>query len=186
MQKNYNRINIIDDFFNTDDFFTVKIHQECSKYIPGYQPYGASYSNRLKGYPTWEFMINKDHPIYNILYNTLENKFSNEYEIDTVILRKIYTEELLRSPYKGKSHGMIHEDNIETIKMSGVVYLGGSSINDGTFLFSDKLQVEPELIVGSKANRCVIYSSNIPHAAGIEWEEKIRNILVFFLKNKGE
>jgi hypothetical protein len=46
------------------------------------------------------------------------------------------------------------------------------------------MQIEPDIVIGSKTNRCIIYNSDIPHAAGIDWEEKVRNILVFFLKGK--
>ena len=183
MQKNYNRINIIDDFFNLDEFHTIKAYQECFSYTPCYQPFQANYSNRLKGYPTWENNIGRDHHIYNILLKNLELKFSNNFDIKNIILRKIYTDELLRSPYKGRQHGMIHKDNVE-FSMAGVIYLNGESINGGTYLFSSEVHVEPEIIVGSKPNRCIIYDADILHSAGIEWEDKVRNVLVFFLKKK--
>lgn len=183
MQKNYNRINVIDDFFSMDDFFKIKAYQECSPYQARYQPFQANYSNRFKGYPVWEFSIEKNHPVYDMLLKTIELKFSNEFEIKIALLRKIYTDELLKSPYKGRQYGMIHKDNND-IAMAGVIYLNGESINGGTYLFSHELQVEPEIIVGSKINRCVIYDSNILHSAGIEWEDKVRNIIAFFLKRK--
>jgi hypothetical protein len=184
MLNKYNRINVFDDFFDLDDFFKIKVYQECSHYRESYQPYSANYTNRLKGYPVWESLIDKNHPIYEILLKTIELKLSKEYEIDSIILRKIYVDELLRSPYKGRSYGMIHKDKVKEVKMSGVIYLNGGSINDGTSLFSEEMQMEPDIIIGSKANRCVIYNSDIPHAPGIDWEEKVRNILVFFLKGK--
>jgi hypothetical protein len=181
--KNFNRINIIDDFFNINEFYTIKTYQECLTYIPSYQPAYANYSNRFKGYPVWEVDLEKDNPIFNFLLKNLELKFSNNFNIENIILRKIYTDELLRSSYRGREYGMVHKDDVG-LSMAGVIYLNGESIKGGTYLFSNELQVEPEIIVGSKPNRCIIYDTNILHSPGIEWEDKVRNVLVFFLKNK--
>jgi len=176
------RINVIDDFFSFEEFNLIKHYQENSKYVATYQPWGVYYHSRLKAYPTWECPLDKDNPIYNILLKNIETKISKDYEISKVLLRKVYKDELLKSPFNGKTHGVIHQDTSEGIVISGLIYFNSFSINDGTSLFSYKQQLEADMIIGSKPNRCVFYDSSIYHAAGIDWEERVRNTLVFFLK----
>lgn len=176
------RINVIDDFFSFDEFNLIKHYQENSVYIATYQPSKIYYHSRFKAYPTWECALEKNNLIYNILLKNIQEKISKEYTISSAFLRKVYKDELLKSPFKGKNHGVIHKDNVEGVMLSGLIYFNSFSINDGTSLFSYEQQLEADMIIGSKPNRCVFYNSSIPHAAGIDWEERVRNTLVFFLK----
>jgi hypothetical protein len=176
------RINVIDDFFSFEEFNLIKHYQENSTYVATYQPSGIYYHSRLKAYPTWECSLNKDNPIYDILSKNIKTKISKDYQISSVLLRKVYKDELLKSPFNGKNHGVIHQDDTEGVVISGLIYFNSFSINDGTSLFSYKQQLEADMIIGSKPNRCIFYDSSIYHAAGIDWEERVRNTLVFFLK----
>ena len=175
------KINVIDDFFSFEEFNLIKHYQENSNYIAAYQPSRIYYHSRLKAYPTWECAVTKDTPIYNILLKNIETRISKDYTILSVSLRKVYRDELLKSPFNDRNYGFIHQDT-EKATISGLIYLNNFSIKDGTSLFSYEQQLEADMIIGSKPNRCVFYNSSIYHAAGIDWEERVRNTLVFFLK----
>lgn len=182
MPKIFSGINILDQFFSMLEFNTINYYFDNAKFNPTYQPGKIFFPNRLKAYPVWEYTIEKNSDVYNIVSNKIKEKIGEEFKVNEIFFRKVYLEEILKSPFKNRSYGVMHDDTFDDVVATGIVYLNTFSIKDGTSFFSYKEQLEPDIIIGSKQNRCLFFDASMLHAVSIDLEERTRNILVFFLK----
>lgn len=176
------KVVIIEDFYEAQDFGIMSNFALTCSLKGLYVPHNIYYPSRLQAYPTWEcnFFIEKEMP-YQIFKNTLKRKTHlNPIKIDSSF-RKVLTSELEQSPYKGREESLIHQDSSE-YDWAGVVYFDSFCIRDGTRIYSYREQVEPDIIVGSKPNRCVLFKADLFHSAAIDWRRDSRLIQLFFLK----
>ena len=181
-------IEIIDDFY-TEEELDLIFSDTTNNIIfsEGYQPYKHKdvYSSRFQAYPCHE---TKKMPEDSAIFVNLKNKLDNIHPQTSknylyTFFRKIYKNEILKSVCKdGK--GMVHTDDDDCI-IAGVIYLDKKySFNAGTNLFTLNKQFpqfEQDIQVGSKFNRCIIYSSDILHQALYDLNIDYRFIQVFFI-----
>ena len=177
------KVNIIEDFYDPVDFglMTYQLNNTAMKGI--YKPTNVFYPDRLQAYPVWEtdtFSVNSQ--AFNIFKNTFEKKTNLKIKEINSFFRKIHRSELEQSPYKGREESMVHQDDTDSAQLAGVVYFDSFSIKDGTRIYSYRDQIEPDLIVGSKPNRCVFYDPSLFHSAGIDWRRETRSLQIFFIR----
>lgn len=172
-------IDIFENFYSEQDFGMMMFNAKMFAYNATYQPKTINFPNRLKAYPCYEtgFFTDQTKP-YNIFKNTFENLTNLKIKKCKTFFRKIISEEVSKSPIS-KYGNPSHTDN--EVDLAGVIYLNSFSLDDGTRFFSDYHQIEPDLIVGSKPNRMVLYSGNIYHSAGYDPLSKSRLIQPFFI-----
>tara|TARA_B100001093_G_C26845193_1_gene1022405 strand:- start:39 stop:572 length:534 start_codon:yes stop_codon:yes gene_type:complete len=171
---------LIDNFYNEDEWIKVNALLNTMKFTPTCQPEDNTIDNRLKGYPCYE---TKKQPSLDFLKEILlgalkRNTMYNINNLDTSF-RKIYTKELEKSP--AISHSSIHKDT--NIKMAGVVYFNGLTIKGGTSLYFNKnmsTQFEPDVIYAARPNRAVLYDSQIFHCANHDYAYDVRTIQTIF------
>ena len=176
------KINIIEDFYSQHNYGLV---YNTIKTIPlkgTYQPKNVYYPSRLDAYPCWESdpLVENDLS-YSIFKQTFEQKTNIKVKKIESFYRKIIKEELKNSPFADKHEGLVHKDS-NVRQIAGLIYFDSFSLKDGTRFYSYDGQVEPDIIIGSRPNRCVFYPSNINHSAGIDWRKEDRSIQVFFLE----
>lgn len=176
-------VKIIEDFYSEKDYGLIQHFLHTNNMKAVHQPNRIYYPNRLQAYPCWETdRFSEDSFEFNIFKKTFELKSGMEINNINSFFRTVKKCELEQSPYVGKEESLIHQDtNTESdISHAGVIYFDSFSIKDGTRLYSYKSQIEPDIIIGSKPNRCIFYKSNIFHSAGIDWRQDKRTVQIFF------
>jgi hypothetical protein len=173
---------VIDDFYSKENFgLMCNFQRTCN--MKGLQvPQNIYYPSRLDAYPTWESnSFNKEEIEYKITEKTILEK--TQFKINKLqsFFRKVLTSELLKSPYKDRKESLIHQDP-DNCDWAGVIYFDSFSIDDDTRLYSYADQIKPDVIVGSKPNRCILFKSHLFHSAGIDWNKDSRTVQVFFLE----
>jgi hypothetical protein len=168
-------INIIDDFY--DGYYLNKIISLChsSDFFPTYQPSIPNFPNRLKLYPCYETEELKE--LTNLFRDTFERKTNLRIKNIKTSFRKILTSEL-KDVFK---YGLRPHKDHPQYDFAGVIYLNLWNLNDGTALYSFKEQIEPDIIIGSKPNRCVYYNSQIFHNPCQDPITDVRIIQPFFI-----
>jgi len=173
---------VIEDFYTAENFGLMSNFQRTCNMKGLHVPQNIYYPSRLEAFPTWESDdFEKDQIEYNLTEKTLIQK--TEFKIKKIksFFRKVLTSELLKSPYKGRNESLIHQDS-DNFDWAGVVYFDSFSIEDGTRLYSYREQVKPDVIIGSKPNRCIIFKAALFHSAGIDWNKDSRTVQTFFLE----
>jgi hypothetical protein len=172
-------INLIEDFYDSNDFGLITVEANFSQYKSTYQPAGKYFTNRLKAYPCYETntFFDNNSLLVNIFINTFHKKTNYKIKKIETLFRKIYSKELKTIfEYKLSPH-----QDPEKYDFAGVVYLNSWSLKDGTALYSFREQIEPDLIIGSKPNRCVFYSSGHWHSPCQDPETEMRIVQPFFI-----
>lgn len=170
-------INIIENFYSEEHYGIMQHVLHTAPMFAKYQPHSVYYPNRLQAYPCWETEVLIDLPL-NILKKTLELKTGFKIKQIDSYFRTIKKSELEQSPFLGRDESTVHQDDGR--QFAGVIYFDSFSIKDGTRLYSYKHQIEPDIIIGSKPNRCIIYKSDLFHSAGIDWRQDKRTVQVLF------
>ena len=173
---------VVEDFYSRENFGLMSNFQRTCN-MKGLQvPQNIYYPSRLDAYPTWESnCFGKNELEYKITEKAiLEN---TKFKISKMqsLFRKVLTSELLKSPYKDRNESLVHQDS-NNYDWAGVVYFDSFSIEDGTRLYSYADQIKPDVIVGSKPNRCILFKSHLFHSAGIDWNKDSRTVQIFFVE----
>jgi hypothetical protein len=121
---------------------------------------------------------------YKIFYKTFEEKTGFTIDKLSTRFRKIYSSEL-EHVFK---YGLRPHNDSAIWDIAGVIHFNAFSLDDGTAIFSDfennNHQIEPDIIIGAKPNRCVFYNSQIPHRPLQNKHTEMRIIQPFFIKFK--
>ena len=173
-------INLIDNFYEKNNLGLVTINFINLHFNESFQSQSNYYGgDRLLAYPTYETAnFKKSDFLYDVLKNTLEEKIKiKPLNIET-FLRKTKLSECKKSPswkqYKP------HQDS-EFFDLAGLIYFNSNHLKDGTFIFNSEQDFEPTVIVGSKYNRCVIYSTDVWHSPSMEQNVEERWTQPFFI-----
>jgi hypothetical protein len=178
-------LKIIDNFYEENDFNFMCMSSMLNTYLITWQPNGDNFFNRTNAYPCHETKhFIGDNLQLKIFTQTFEKKTG--FKIGTVdtFFRKIYSKEL---EHVFKYGLRPHKDPI-SYDVAGIVHYNSFSLEDGTGIFSgieeDIHQIEPDVIVGAKPNRCVFYNSQINHRPLQDKNTEMRIVQPFFIKFK--
>ena len=172
--------NVIDNFYEENDFMTLITAANLNSYIATYQPYNnINFINRLQAYACYETkeMVNEDN-LLKIFISTFEKKTNLKIKRIQTFIRKIINSELKHVFEYGLPK---HKDSTENFQIAGVIYINTFNLKDGTRLFSFEQQIEPDILIGSKPNRCVYYDTNIWHSPGHNENTEVRFVQPFFI-----
>ena len=173
-------LNIIDNFYDENDLGYMLTCAMLNSYTATYQPNKNFFCSRVNSYrchETKKFVhMDKTTSIFIDTFNKKTGKKIKELE---TYFRKIYVSEIQNVlKYRLPSH----VDSIE-YDIAGVIYLNTFGIDDGTgFFTTSENQIEPDIILGAKPNRCVFYDSQIPHLPLHSTNNEMRLIQPFFIK----
>lgn len=178
-------LKIIDNFYKKEDFDFMSTATMLNPYRTYWQPNGNFFIGKTNVYPcyeTTEFL--NDSQLFNIFINTFQEKSGILIENVTTFFRKIYSNEL---EHVFKYGLRPHKDEVNG-DIAGVIYYNTFSLHDGTGIFSgmdvNKDQIEPDIIIGAKPNRCVYYDPNIWHRPLQDKNTEMRIVQPFFIKIK--
>jgi hypothetical protein len=176
---NYN-LNVIDDFYEENDLGYMFTCSMLNPYTATYQPNENFFNNRANAYRCHETKkFTHTDKASLIFVDTFFKKTGKKIKEFKTFFRKIYAFEIQNVlKYKLPSH----KDNI-AFDVAGVVYFNTFGIEDGTGLFTtDQNQIEPDIIIGAKPNRCVFYNSQVLHSPLQSKDTEMRLIQPFFIK----
>jgi hypothetical protein len=150
-----------------------------------YQSREWNVSNRLQAYPCLETDVyeksSDENSPYFILKKTIEAKTNIKPLKIQTCFRKIKLKELKKSLVYKKERP--HKDN-SNYNIAGLIYFNSNSLIDGTKIYNSNEDFEPTVVIGSKVNRCIMYSSQQPHSAPYEQSVEERWIQPFFISTK--
>lgn len=174
-------LNIIENFYSADDFKHMATMALVSQYQAAWQPRNKFYMSRSHGYPCFESWFLENDLLYQIFLKTFQEKTNFKIKKIFSLFRKIYSKEL-KNVIK---YGMIpHQDNKE-YNLAGIIHFNTFGLNDGTGLFStyeeNNMQIEPDIIIGAKPNRCVFYDSQLWHKPLQDENTEMRIVQPFFI-----
>jgi len=179
-------LKIIDNFYSPENFAFMMTSAMLSSYNGTWQPNGKSYLNRSNSYACHETksFVDSDEP-FKLFINTFQKKTGFIVEKSNTLFRKIYSKDL-KNIFK---YGVIPHQDDEKYNIAGIIHYNSSGLDDGTGLYSirDKevhYQIEPDIIIGAKPNRCVFYDSQIWHRPLQDENNEMRIVQPFFLKTK--
>ena len=178
-------LKIIDNFYDEKDFNLMVSATMLNTYKACWQPEGSHFCNRTNAYPCHEtHRFVETDTICKIFYKTFEEKTGFIIDKLNTFFRKIYSNEL---GHVFKYGLRPHKDSINW-DIAGIIHFNIYSLDDGTGIFSgyeeDSDQIEPDVIVGAKPNRCVFYGSQIYHRPLQNKFTEMRIIQPFFIKFK--
>ena len=172
-------INIIDNFYEGIEFNLIFTYAGTAPYRSTYQPNETYYPDRLKAYPCYETKaLTPEDNVFNVFCSTLEKKSNLKIKTVNTFFRKILRSEL---DHIFKYKLSPHRDNKE-YDIAGLIYLNTWNLKDGTNIYSMRDQIEPDVLVGSKPNRCVFYKSDVWHGPSHDKKTEMRLIQPFFIK----
>jgi len=179
-------IKIYDDFYTNEELGYVFSESLINHFMTTYQPSCEWYQNMYSAYPCHETKIfTSDNLIYNFLLNKLNILLNKEIFKLTTFFRKIVKSDLTENSSVFKSMSPLrHVD--KDCDFAGLIYLSNLSIMDGTKLFTvtGSSQFEPDLVIGAKPNRMIIYNGLISHEACFDKNNEVRIVQPFFIKLK--
>jgi len=178
-------LKIIDNFYKKNDFEHMLSSSILNPYKSTLQPNDKFFISRSNAYPCYETTkFLKDTSLFEIFTKTFEEKTGFIIEDVNTFFRKIYSSELEHV----LKYGLRPHTDENKYNIAGVIYYNTFSLNDGTAIFSgmeeNNCQIEPDIIVGSKPNRCVFYCSSIWHRPLQDKNTEVRIIQPFFIKIK--
>lgn len=175
-------LNIIDNFFSPEDFQYMLAEALLNPYKSVWQPLNKFFISRANAYPcleTNEFQEND--LVKKIFITTLKQKTNLKIKNVISFFRKIHSKEL----NKIFKYGMPPHQDSQIYNFAGIVYYNTFGLDDGTGLFStydkDSFQIEPDIIIGAKPNRCVFYESQIWHRPLQDCNTEMRIVQPFFI-----
>ena len=178
-------LNIIDNFYDEKDLSFMISASMLNTYKTCWQPNGKNFYNRTNAYPCHETnpFTETDLP-FKIFCKTFQEKTKFMIHDVFTFFRKIYSDEL-QHVFK---YGMRpHKDDL-IYDVAGIIHYNTYSLDDGTGIFSgfedNTHQIEPDVIIGAKPNRCVFYDSQIHHRPLQDKNTPMRIVQPFFIKYK--
>jgi len=177
-------IKIYDDFYTNEELGFIGFEIFSNYFTPSYQPFDNWYQNRFQAYPCYETKkFSNESFLYKMLYSKLNILLDNKIDKLRTFLRKIITAEIEdKSIFKSIS-SLKHQDS--DFDLAGLIYLNTFSILDGTRLFTAHgAQNEPDIVIGSKINRLIMYKADTWHEPGYDKHTEVRYIQPFFIKLK--
>lgn len=175
-------INLIENFYEKEDLKTILFESNSAQYYPTYQPRDIYFPNRLKAYPCYESVVylNENDDVVKIFKNNFEKKTNFKIKQLNLRFRKTLSSEL-KNVFKYKL--VPHQDiDVCDCDFAGVIYLNSYDLDDGTYMYSFREQIEPDVLIGAKPNRCVFYDSSIWHSPSHSKDTEIRLVQPFFIK----
>jgi len=178
-------LKIIDNFYKEEDFQFVMTSCFLNIYNKTWQPNDSLVLNKSNAYQCHQTKVLEENDLISkIFISTFQEKSKLSIDFIYTFFRKIYSSDL-KNIFK---YGMPpHKDPIK-FDIAGVIHLNSSSLDDGTAIFSDMekipFQIEPDIIVGAKLNRCVFYDSQIYHKPLQDQNTEMRIVQPFFIKLK--
>ena len=176
-------LKIIDNFYDEKDFNLMISRTMLNTYNECWHSNNKKFYNRFNAYPCFETkMFVETDILHNIFCKTFQEKTGFVIDKVNTFFRKIYSSELKHIFKYGLSP---HTDN-KNFEIAGIIYFNTFSLDDGTGIFSEfeNGQIEPDVIIGAKPNRCVFYDSQIFHRPLQNKNTKIRIVQPFFIKLK--
>lgn len=175
-------LQILDDFYEQKDFAFMMTAANINSYYTTYQPNNRYFTSRSNAYPchqTKEFKSGE--PTGDIFVKTFEEKTKLKIKNVSTYFRKIYSKEL-KNVFK---YGIAPHIDPKIFNVAGVIHFNTFGLDDGTGLISNNeepyIQIEPDIIIGAKPNRCVFYDSQIYHKPLQDPNTEIRIIQPFFI-----
>ena len=178
-------LKIIDNFYKKENFEYMLTSAMLNAYHSYHHPQDSSIIDRKKAYPCYQTNIFSENDLnYQIFLNSFQEKTGLVIDKVKTMYRKIYSNELEHIFKYGQQP---HRDK-EEFDIAGVVYFNNIGLDNGTGIFSNvqlnEFQIEPDVIVGAKPNRCVYYSTDIWHKPLQDKDTELRIIQPFFIKIK--
>ena len=176
-------LKIIDNFYDEKDFNCMISASMLNPYKKCWQPADKHFYNRSNAYPCQETktFVETDIP-YKIFYKTFQEKTGFVIDKCNTLFRKINSIEL-EHVFK---YGLIPHKDSTSFDVAGIIHFNAFSLDDGTGIFSEfennNTQIEPDIIIGAKPNRCVFYDSQIPHRPLQNKNTEMRIVQPFFIK----
>jgi hypothetical protein len=177
-------IKIYDDFYSNDELGFIFFEALMNQFSVSYQPGDTWYQNSNDAYPCHQTKpFNEGSWIHSNLLNKLNPMFNNKIKTLKTFFRKIIRSEVFENRSQFKSDAPLrHQD---TSDFAGLIYITNFSIMDGTKLFTtDKNQFEPDIVIGSKPNRMILYTASTWHEPNFDKNNEIRFIQPFFITLK--
>jgi hypothetical protein len=178
-------LKIVDNFYKEEDFKFVITCSILNMYSKTWQPNNLAVLNKNNSYQCHETKVFEENDLISkIFINTFQEKTKLSIDFILTFFRKIYSSDL-KNIFK---YGMpAHKDPIK-FDIAGIIHLNTSSLDDGTAIFSDmeknSFQIEPDILIGAKLNRCVFYDSQIYHKPLQDQNTEMRIVQPFFIKLK--
>jgi hypothetical protein len=179
-------LKIIDDFYSPENFGYMMTSAMLSPYISAWQPYNKSFLNRKNSYACYQTknFTDSDKGL-KLFMDTFQEKTGIIVEEFYSFFRKIYSKEL-KNIFK---YGTVPHQDDKKYNIAGVIHYNSWGLDDGTGLYSTNEeqfsnQIEPDVLIGAKPNRCVFYDSQIWHRPLQDENNEMRIIQPFFLKTK--
>lgn len=177
-------IKVYDDFYLKEELGFIFFEALMNQFNFTHQPHAIWYQNSNHAYPchqTKEF--NEGSWIHSTLLSKLNPIFNNKIKTLKTYFRKTIRSEVLDNKSQFKSDAPLrHYDNGD---FAGIIYITNFSIMDGTKLFTaNKNQFEPDIVIGSKPNRMILYSASTWHEPNFDKNNEVRFIQPFFITLK--
>ena len=177
--------NTIEGFYSKNDLGLLVLHFLNLHFVSKHQSYELYFGgDRILGLPTHESEIledNNESSPYNIFLKTWKEKTNIIPLHLQTFFRKTKLSECKESPswkqYKP------HQDH-DIYDIAGLIYFNSNCLKDGTYIFNNKTDYEPTIIIGSRLNRCVWYNSQTWHSPTMEQSVDERWTQPFFIIHK--
>jgi hypothetical protein len=177
-------LKIIDNFYTNENFEFMLTSSMLNSYHSYHHPISQKKFNKKNAYPCYQtdfFSINDS--LYDIFIKTFQKQTGLVINEVKTLFRKTYSNELSHIFKYGLP---THQD--EDCDIAGLIYYNTFGLDDGTMMFSEmddkKSQIEPDIIIGAKPNRCVFYDPKIWHRPSQDKDTEIRITQPFFIKFK--
>jgi hypothetical protein len=180
-------IRIFDNFYSNDELGFIFFEGLMNYFNISCQPGEVYYQNPSHAYPCHETKKFDDKTlVYHTLIKKLNPLFDNKIKTLTTFFRKTLRSEILENKSQFKSDAPLRHQDLDA-DFAGLIYITNLSIMDGTKLFTvNKDQWEPDIVIGAKPNRMIVYNSNIWHEPNFDKNIESRFIQPFFIKLEKE
>jgi hypothetical protein len=175
-------LKIIDNFYSLEDFQYIITASLLNTYQALWQPIGKSFVSRANAYPCFQTKPFLENDIATqIFLKTFEQKSNFKIKNLLTFFRKIYSKEL-KNIFK---YGMAPHQDEKNFNLAGIIHFNTFGLDDGTGIFSsheeNNFQIEPDIIIGAKPNRCVFYDSQLWHRPLQDSNTEMRIVQPFFI-----
>ena len=175
-------LNIIDNFYSSEEFQYMSTAALLMPYKSYWQPSNKFFISRANAYPCFETEEFKENDnTNNIFLKTIKQKTNLKIKTLLSFFRKIYSKEL-KNIFK---YGMSPHKDDKKFNLAGIIHYNSFGLNDGTGMFStyeeNNFQIEPDILIGAKPNRCVFYDSQIWHKPFQDENTEMRIVQPFFI-----
>jgi len=179
--------NTIEGFYSKNDLGLLVLHFLNLHFHAKHQSHEVYFGgDRMLGLPVYE----SDHLTdqgesspYNIFLKTWKEKTNITPLHFSTFFRKTKLSECKKSPSWNQYKP--HQDSL-SFDLAGLIYFNSNSLKDGTYIYNNRNDNEPTVIIGSRLNRCVWYDSQTWHSPTMEQSVDERWTQPFFITYKEE